>query len=41
VGLAVDRLGSRPVFLAGAAVIVAGAAIAGRLPEPRERRGGG
>jgi MFS family permease len=40
VGLAVDRLGSRPVFLAGAAVIAAGAALAVGLPEPRERRGG-
>jgi MFS family permease len=40
VGLAVDRLGSRPVFLAGAAVIAAGAALATGLPEPRDRRGG-
>ena len=39
VGLAVDRLGSRPVFLAGAAVIAAGAALATGLPEPRDRRG--
>jgi MFS family permease len=36
VGLAVDRLGFRPVFLAGVAVIAAGAALARGLPEPRE-----
>ena len=37
VGLAVDGIGFRPVFLAGAAVIAAGAAIALGLPEPRHR----
>ena len=36
VGMAVDGLGFRPVFLAGAAVIAAGAAVARGLPEPRE-----
>ncbi|MFM8734027.1 MAG: MFS transporter [Pirellulales bacterium] len=36
-GLAVDVLGFRPVFLLGAAVIAAGAAVALRLPEPRIR----
>ena len=35
VGLAVDRIGFEPVFLAGAVVIAAGAAVAGGLPEPR------
>jgi len=36
VGMAVDRLGFQPVFLAGVAVIAAGAAVARGLPEPRE-----
>lgn len=35
VGIAVDLIGFRPVFAAGAAVIVAGAAVATGLPEPR------
>jgi MFS family permease len=35
VGLAVDQLGFRGVFLAGTAVILAGAAVAAGLPEPR------
>jgi len=35
IGLAVDTVGFRPVFVAGAAVIIAGAALAIRLPEPR------
>ena len=35
VGLAVDTLGFRPVFIAGAAVIAAGAIFAIGLPEPR------
>ena len=35
VGLVVDALGFRPVFAAGAGVILAGAAIAAGLPEPR------
>lgn len=35
VGFAVDTIGFRPVFLAGAAVIAAGAAVAAGLPEPR------
>lgn len=39
VGLAVDRLGFRGVFVVGAAVILAGAVIAARLPEPRHRGG--
>jgi MFS family permease len=39
VGLAVDRLGFRGVFVVGAAVILAGAVIAARLPEPRHRSG--
>lgn len=38
VGLAVDRLGFRGVFVAGAVVILAGAAVAARLPEPRQAR---
>ena len=37
IGLAVDRLGFEPVFLAGAAVIAAGGAVAAGLPEPRRR----
>jgi hypothetical protein len=37
VGLAVDAIGFRPVFLAGAAAIAAGALVALRLPEPRHR----
>lgn len=37
VGLAVDAIGFQPVFLAGAAVIAAGALIALELPEPRHR----
>jgi MFS family permease len=37
VGMAVDQLGFRPVFMAGAAVIAAGAAVAVGLPEPRHR----
>ena len=37
IGLAVDTVGFRPVFIAGAAVIAAGAAVAIRLPEPRRR----
>ena len=36
VGWAVDVIGFRPVFVAGAAVIAAGAAVALGLPEPRE-----
>ena len=35
VGMAVDWIGFQPVFVAGAAVIVAGAALAAGLPEPR------
>ncbi|MEI6240232.1 MAG: MFS transporter [Planctomycetia bacterium] len=35
IGLAVDTVGFRPVFIVGAAVIIAGAALAIRLPEPR------
>ncbi len=35
VGMAVDGIGFRPVFVVGAAVIVAGAVLAGGLPEPR------
>jgi len=35
VGMGVDSLGFRPVFIAGAAVIAAGAAVALGLPEPR------
>ncbi len=34
-GMAVDLIGFRPVFVAGVAVIVAGAALATGLPEPR------
>jgi MFS family permease len=41
VGLAVDRLGFRPVFVAGAVVILAGAAVSARLPEPRQARRAG
>ncbi len=37
IGLAVDAIGFRPVFIAGAAVIAVGAALAIRLPEPRCR----
>jgi MFS family permease len=37
VGWAVDAVGFRPVFLAGAAVIATGAAVATGLPEPRRR----
>ena len=37
VGMAVDTLGFRPVFIAGAAVIALGAAVALGLPEPRQR----
>ncbi|MFM7076300.1 MAG: hypothetical protein ACKO3G_09570 [Planctomycetaceae bacterium] len=40
VGLAVDRVGFEPVFLAGAVVIAAGAAVANGLPEPRRRARG-
>ncbi|MFM7107797.1 MAG: MFS transporter [Planctomycetaceae bacterium] len=36
VGWAVDAIGFRPVFVAGAAVIAAGAVVALGLPEPRE-----
>ena len=38
VGLGVDGLGFRPVFVAGAVVILAGAAVAVGLPEPRQAR---
>jgi MFS family permease len=37
VGMAVDQLGFRPVFIVGAAVIAAGAIFAIGLPEPRHR----
>jgi MFS family permease len=37
VGMAVDSLGFQPVFIAGAAVIAAGAVFALGLPEPRHR----
>jgi MFS family permease len=37
VGMAVDLLGFRPVFIAGAAVIAAGSVVALGLPEPRYR----
>ena len=37
IGLAVDIVGFRPVFVAGAAVIAVGAALAIGLPEPRRR----
>jgi MFS family permease len=37
IGLAVDTVGFRPVFVTGAAVIAAAAALAIRLPEPRRR----
>jgi hypothetical protein len=40
VGMAVDEVGFQPVFLAGAAVIAAGALVAGGLPEPRHRNVG-
>jgi MFS family permease len=36
VGWAVDAIGFRPVFVAGAVVIAAGAVAALGLPEPRE-----
>jgi len=39
IGLAVDVVGFRPVFVAGAAVIAAGAGLAVALPEPRHRPG--
>jgi MFS family permease len=35
VGMAVDLIGFRPVFVAGAAAIAVGAVIAAGLPEPR------
>ncbi|MBM4012523.1 MAG: MFS transporter [Planctomycetes bacterium] len=38
VGLAVDGIGFRPVFVLGALVILAGAVIAAGLPEPRRAR---
>ncbi|MFM7290773.1 MAG: hypothetical protein ACKO6B_06025, partial [Planctomycetia bacterium] len=37
VGLGVDTLGFRTVFVAGAAAIAAGAVVALGLPEPRHR----
>jgi MFS family permease len=37
VGWLVDAVGFRPVFVVGAAVIAAGAAVAMKLPEPRGR----
>jgi hypothetical protein len=37
IGYAVDAVGGRPVFLAGAAVIACGAGLALGLPEPRHR----
>jgi MFS family permease len=37
IGLAVDTVGFRPVFVAGAAVIAAAAVLAIQLPEPRRR----
>lgn len=37
VGYAVDRFGFEPAFLAGAAIIACGAAVATGLPEPRQR----
>ncbi|MFM8434287.1 MAG: MFS transporter [Planctomycetia bacterium] len=40
-GLAVDGLGFRPVFLAGAAAILTAAAVAAGLPEPRRAGRGG
>jgi len=40
VGLAVDGVGFRPVFGAGALVILTGAAVAAGLPEPRHDRRG-
>lgn len=40
VGMAVDAIGFRQVFVAGAAVIAAGAVLALRLPEPRHRESG-
>jgi len=39
VGVGVDRLGFRPVFITGAAVIAAGAVLALGLPEPRALAG--
>ncbi|MFM8703354.1 MAG: MFS transporter [Planctomycetia bacterium] len=39
VGLGVDTLGVRPVFVAGAGAIAAGAVVALGLPEPRHRQG--
>jgi hypothetical protein len=39
VGYAVDTIGSRPVFVAGAAVIAGGALLALGLPEPRHQAG--
>ncbi|MFM9195880.1 MAG: MFS transporter, partial [Planctomycetia bacterium] len=39
VGLGVDTLGFRPVFVAGAGAIAAGAVVALGLPEPRHRQG--
>jgi MFS family permease len=38
VGVAVDSLGFRPVFIVGAAAIAAGAVVALGLPEPRHRQ---
>lgn len=38
VGLAVDAIGFRPVFLVGAATIFSGAVVACGLPEPRQHR---
>ncbi|MFM8414290.1 MAG: MFS transporter [Planctomycetota bacterium] len=38
VGLAVDAIGFRPVFLAGAGMIFSGALVACGLPEPRQRQ---
>ena len=37
VGIGVDALGFRPIFIVGAAVIAAGAGFALGLPEPRHR----
>jgi hypothetical protein len=39
IGIAVDRAGFAPVFAVGAAVIAAGAVVAGGLPEPRSSLG--
>ena len=41
VGLGVDALGFRPVFIVGAGVIAAGAVFALGLPEPRHRSSAG